>query len=273
MLAANAAIEWFPAEVGAKRFGEWLENNIDWAISRDRYWGTPLPIWRCEGCLATDLVPSRAALLERGADVPSDLDLHRPFIDRITFPCGQCAATMRRVPEVVDVWFDSGAMPFAQWHYPFENRERFDLSFPADFISEGIDQCRGWFYSLLAISVAVTGKSPYRRCLVNGHVLDAAGQKMSKHKGNTVDPWDPLGKEGADAVRWYLMVNSPPWLPTRFDRTGVTEVARKFLGTLRNVASFFAVYANIDDWRSSGPAAAADTSWPEVPVVERPLID
>jgi len=272
MLAANATIEWFPPEVGEKRFGEWLENNIDWAISRDRYWGTPLPIWRCEECGITDLVPSRAGLAERGALVPDDLDLHRPFLDRITFPCRVCRATMRRVPEVIDVWFDSGAMPFAQWHYPFENKDRFDISFPADFISEGIDQCRGWFYSLLAVSVAVTGQAPYRRCLVNGHVLDAAGQKMSKHKGNTVDPWDLLGKEGADAVRWYLMVNSPPWLPTRFDRNGVTEVARKFFGTLRNVASFFAVYANIDGW-GSGAKSASDTPWPLLAVESRPLID
>jgi len=267
MIQANATISWFPPEVGEKRFGEWLENNIDWAISRDRYWGTPLPIWRCTGCGKTDLVPSRAALKERGADVPDDLDMHRPFLDRITFPCAACGQVMQRVPEVVDVWFDSGAMPFAQWHYPFENAEQFQAVFPADFISEGIDQCRGWFYSLLAVSVAVTGQAPYRRCLVNGHVLDAAGQKMSKHKGNTVDPWDLLGKEGADAVRWYLMVNSPPWLPTRFDRNGVTEVARKFFGTLRNVASFFAVYANIDGWQPNHPA------FPSVAPADRPDID
>jgi isoleucyl-tRNA synthetase len=212
-------------------------------------------------------VEGRPGLEARGADLPADLDLHRPYIDRITFPCTACGAVMRRVPEVVDVWFDSGAMPFAQWHYPFENRERFEAVFPADFISEGIDQSRGWFYSLLAISVAVAGKSPYRQCVVNGHVLDAAGQKMSKHKGNTVDPWELLNAEGADAVRWYLMANSPPWLPTRFDRAGVTETARKFFGTLRNVAGFFALYANIDDW---SPGAAG---WADVPVADRPLID
>jgi isoleucyl-tRNA synthetase len=271
MVAANAGVRWVPAEAGEKRFGDWLRNNIDWAISRDRYWGTPLPVWRCDACGTTDLVPGRRALKERGADVPDDLDLHRPYIDRITFGCAKatCSGTMRRVPEVVDVWFDSGAMPFAQWHYPFENEARFAAMFPADFISEGIDQSRGWFYSLLAISVCVTGKSPYRSVVVNDHVLDAEGQKMSKHKGNTVNPWELLEKEGADAVRWYLMVNSPPWVPTRFDRAGVVEVARKFLGTLRNVAGFFAMYANIDGW---GPGAGLPPALPNRPPIDRWLL-
>jgi isoleucyl-tRNA synthetase len=265
MVEVNNGIKWFPPEAGEKRFGDWLRNNIDWAISRDRYWGTPLPIWRCAACGTTDMIGGRPDLKARGAVFPDDLDLHRPYIDRITFPCRKCGETATRVPEVIDVWFDSGAMPFAQWHYPFENEKHFEAMFPADFISEGIDQSRGWFYSLLAISVAVTRKAPYRSVVVNDLVLDAQGQKMSKHKGNTVNPWELLESEGADAVRWYLMVNSPPWLPTRFSKEGVTEVARKFFGTLRNVASFFAVYANVDGW---APGVA-----PPVAASDRPLID
>ncbi len=265
MVELNRSIRWVPPEVGENRFGNWLENNIDWAISRDRYWGTPLPVWRCGGCAHTTMVESRADLAERGADLPEDLDLHRPYVDRIQFPCEKCGQPMSRVPEVIDVWFDSGAMPFAQWHYPFENRERFRSLFPADFISEGVDQCRGWFYSLLAISACIMDESSYKSCVVNGLVLDATGAKMSKHKGNTVDPWELVNGVGADAVRWYLIVNSPPWVHTRFGRDGVTEVARKFLATLRNVSSFFAVYANVDGW-SGTPAESP-------PVAGRPLID
>lgn len=266
MISENASVRWFPEMVGKNRFGNWLEGNVDWAISRDRYWGTPFPLWTCEAseCGATVCIGSRAQLAECGAEVPDDLDLHRPAVDAVTFPCEACGRSMVRVKPVIDVWFDSGAMPFAQWHYPFENRDVFEESFPADFISEGIDQSRGWFYSLLAISVMERGVTPYRAVLSNELVLDEEGRKMSKRLGNTVDSWEILGHEGADALRWYLVGNSPPWVPTRFSRGGVTETARKLFGTLRNVASFFATYANVDGWT---PAPEAP------PVSERAVLD
>ena len=247
LLAAHKTVEWHPGDIGANRFGNWLENNVDWALSRNRYWGTPLNIWRCAGC-GEDRSVGSIEELRLGKGVPEPLDLHRPYVDQVTFDCPKCGGEQRRVPEVIDVWFDSGAMPYAQWHYPFENQERFDRSFPADFISEGMDQTRGWFYSLLAIAVHASGRAPYRHVLPIELILDKQGKKMSKSKGNTVDPNQILDERGADALRFYLIATSPPWMPTRFDTDGVTEVTKKLLGTLRNVGAFFALYANIDDY-------------------------
>ncbi|HET9253536.1 MAG TPA: isoleucine--tRNA ligase [Candidatus Eisenbacteria bacterium] len=247
LLAAHKTVEWHPGDVGANRFGNWLENNVDWALSRNRYWGTPLNIWRCSGC-GEDRSVGSIEELRQGKGVPDPLDLHRPYVDQVTFDCPKCGGEQRRVPEVIDVWFDSGAMPYAQWHYPFENRDRFERSFPADFISEGMDQTRGWFYSLLAIAVHASGRAPYRHVLPIELILDKQGKKMSKSKGNTVDPNKILDERGADALRFYLIATSPPWMPTRFDTDGVTEVTKKLLGTLRNVGAFFALYANIDDY-------------------------
>jgi isoleucyl-tRNA synthetase len=247
LLQAHGTVAWHPSDVGANRFGNWLENNVDWALSRNRFWGTPLPIWRCEGCGADRCVGS-VAELKQGQGLQEPLDLHRPFVDKITFACASCGKTMRRTPEVIDVWFDSGSMPFAQWHYPFENKEAFASSFPADFVSEGMDQTRGWFYVLLAISVAVTGKAPYRNVLPNEMILDKQGKKMSKSRQNAVDPNEILAAHGADALRFYLISASPPWQSTRFDRDGVAEVQKKLLGTLRNTAQFFVLYANIDGY-------------------------
>jgi isoleucyl-tRNA synthetase len=253
MIAANAKINWIPREVGEHRFGNWLENNVDWSLSRERYWGTPLNIWVCEGCDHKESIGSFAELEERASagfpDSRDDFDPHRPMVDGITLACGECGGTMKRVSEVIDVWFDSGSMPFAQYHYPFEKDGLFESQFPADYISEGIDQSRGWFYSLLAISVFLKGESSYRNCLTTELILDKNGQKMSKSRGNTFAPEDLLGKEGADAVRWYLTTTSPPWTPTRFDRAGVQETSRKVLDTIRNVYSFFAMYAAIDGYR------------------------
>jgi len=250
LLAAHRTVQWHPADIGANRFGNWLENNVDWALSRNRYWGTPLPIWRCEGC-GDDRCVGSVAELKQGKGLVEPLDLHRPFVDQVTFTCAKCGGTMRRIPEVIDVWFDSGSMPYAQWHYPFENREAFERSFPADFISEGMDQTRGWFYVLLAISVAVKGKAPYRHVLPNEMVLDKLGKKMSKSRANAVDPNEILDTRGADALRFYLVATSPPWTSTRFDTDGVTEVTKKLLGTLRNTAQFFILYANIDGYDPS----------------------
>jgi len=241
----NHNIKWFPKDVGEGRFGEWLENNVDWSLSRDRYWGTPLPIWICGECEHVHCIGS-VAELKKLSGLKEDIDLHKPFIDEVQFPCPRCSGQMRRVPEVIDVWFDSGSMPIAQWHYPFENQEKFNHSFPADFISEGVDQTRGWFYSLLAIAVLLFDKPCYKICLSNDLILDKFGQKMSKSKGNTVDPNLILNEYGADPLRWYLLTVSPPWVPTRFDVEGVKDVVRKFFGTLVNVYSFFAVYANVD---------------------------
>ncbi|MFQ5510384.1 MAG: isoleucine--tRNA ligase [Candidatus Krumholzibacteriia bacterium] len=254
MIAANKAIEWVPREVGEYRFGNWLENNVDWALSRERYWGTPLNIWLCGECERTHAVGTIEELRELGENIPEGeaLDLHRPQVDGYRLKCPGCGGPMKRVPEVIDAWFDSGSMPFAQYHFPFDEDRMFEDQFPAHYICEGIDQSRGWFYSLLAIAVFLKGQSPYRSCVVTELILDKKGQKMSKSRGNVVEPWEVLGKEGADALRWYLIANSPPWLPTRFDRKGVVDASQKLMGTLRNVYSFFAMYAELDDYRPGG---------------------
>ena len=248
LIANNNTVEWYPNFVGEGRFGNWLENLNDWAISRSRYWGTPLNIWKCE-CGHKQSVGSRAELAEKAIeDVnPETVELHRPYVDDIHLKCDCCGKPMTRVTEVIDCWFDSGSMPFAQHHYPFENKENFEELFPADFICEGIDQTRGWFYSLLAISTFVMGKAPYKRVLVNDLVLDKEGKKMSKSRGNTVNPFELFDQYGADALRWYLLYVSPPWTPTRFDVDGLKEVQSKFLGTMKNVYNFFTLYANTDE--------------------------
>ncbi len=248
LIANNKKINWFPKEVGAGRFGEWLENNIDWALSRDRFWGTPLPVWRCNDCDHMDCIGSVEELIEKAPGTDKEIDLHKPHIDDVTWACEKCGSKMVRVPEVIDCWFDSGSMPYAQWHYPFENKEKFEKSFPADFISEGVDQTRGWFYSLLAISTFLFDEPAYKSCISLELILDKDGQKMSKSRGNAVDPFQVMDKYGTDALRWYLMTVSPPWLPTRFDEDGVNEVSRKLLGTLLNTYSFFVMYANIDNF-------------------------
>ncbi len=248
LIENNNKVEWYPTFVGEKRFGNWLENLNDWAISRSRYWGTPLNIWRCNECGHIMSIGSRKELVEKAIeDIDENVELHRPYVDNIHIKCEKCNGTMTREKDVVDVWFDSGAMPFAQYHYPFENKEKFDELFPADFICEGIDQTRGWFYSLLAISTFVTGKSPYKRVLVNDLILDKNGSKMSKSKGNTVNPFDLFDKFGADTLRWYFIYVSPPWTPTRFDTEGLKEVESKFFRTIRNVYNFFSLYANTDE--------------------------
>lgn len=248
LVANNNTVNWFPDFVGEKRFGNWLENVNDWAISRNRYWGTPIPIWRCE-CGHFECVGSRAELVEKAQEnITEDIELHRPYVDDVHMTCPVCGKTMSRIPEVMDCWFDSGAMPFAQQHYPFENSENFDEElFPADFICEGIDQTRGWFYSLMAISTFIKGKAPYKNVLVNDLILDKHGKKMSKHVGNTVDPFELFDKYGADAPRWYLLYASPAWSPTKFDEEGLIEVVSKFFGTLKNVYNFFVLYSNQDE--------------------------
>jgi isoleucyl-tRNA synthetase len=264
LLANNDQISWHPPEVGEKRFAEWLRGNIDWALSRDRYWGTPLPVWVCESDREhMQWIGSLAELAAAAGPLAEDFDPHRPFIDEVTWTC-TCGGTMRRTPEVIDVWFDSGAMPYAQWHYPFENQEEFEDHFPADFICEGLDQTRGWFYSLLAISTMLGRGPSFKNVLVNDLVLDAEGRKMSKSKGNVVNPWDAIAEHGADAVRWYFITSSNPWLPKRYDPAGVSEAARKFFDTLFNTYKFFALYASVDAWSPSDadPAPA-----------ERPLLD
>ena len=248
LLRNNDTVNWIPESVGTGRFGEWLKNVQDWGLSRNRYWGTPLNIWECEACGHRHAIGSIAELRELSDNCPEDIELHRPYIDAVTFPCPECGKTMKRVPEVIDCWFDSGAMPFAQYHYPFENKEYFESHFPADFISEAVDQTRGWFYSLLAISTLIFNKAPYKNVLVLGHVQDKDGKKMSKSKGNAVDPFDALEKFGADAIRWYFYTNSAPWLPNRFHDDAVTEGQRKFLGTLWNTYAFYVLYANIDNF-------------------------
>jgi len=243
----NNTVEWYPDYVGEKRFGNWLENLNDWAISRSRYWGTPLPIWKCD-CGHVDSIGSRKELVERAVEkIDESIELHRPFVDDVHITCPHCGKPMTRVKDVIDCWFDSGSMPFAQHHYPFENKENFDELFPADFICEGIDQTRGWFYSLLAISTYVKGVSPYKRVLVNDLILDKFGKKMSKSKGNTVDPFDLFDRYGADALRWYLLYVSPAWTPTKFDEDGLKEVLSKYFGTIKNVYTFFSLYANTDN--------------------------
>ena len=245
----NNTVNWIPESIGSGRFGNWLENIQDWGISRNRYWGTPLNIWECEGCGRQESIGSRAELAERSGN-PEDakVELHRPYIDAVTFTCPDCGKIMRRVPEVIDCWFDSGAMPFAQHHYPFENKDLFEQQFPAQFISEAVDQTRGWFYSLMAESTLLFNKAPYENVIVLGHVQDENGQKMSKSKGNAVDPFDALDKYGADAIRWYFYINSAPWLPNRFHGKAVQEGQRKFMGTLWNTYAFFVLYANIDEF-------------------------
>ncbi len=249
LIKNNNTINWIPESIGKGRFGDWLENVQDWGISRNRYWGTPLNIWECEGCGHQHSIGSRQELFEMsGNESAKTVELHRPYIDEITIKCPECGKTMRRVPEVIDCWFDSGAMPFAQHHYPFENKEIFEQQFPAQFISEAVDQTRGWFYSLLAESTLLFNKAPYQNVIVLGHVQDENGQKMSKSKGNAVDPFDALQKYGADAIRWYFYINSAPWLPNRFHGKAVMEGQRKFMGTLWNTYAFFVLYANIDEF-------------------------
>ena len=265
MLTENRKVGWLPPEVGEKRFGEWLENNVDWALSRDRYWGTPLPAWVCnENPEHLEWVGGLEELRDKAGELPEDFDPHRPYIDEIKWPCRECHGEMQRTPGVVDVWFDSGAMPYAQWHYPFENREEFQRHFPADFICEALDQTRGWFYSLLAISTMLGKGSPYRNVMVNGLILDEEGQKMSKSRGNAVDPWDAVGIHGADAVRWYLVTVSQPGASKRYDPEGVRESSRKYFDTLFNIYKFFSQYARAESWepRDDDPEPGS-----------RPLID
>ena len=263
VLAANEEVTWYPDHLKHGRFGKWLENNIDWSLSRDRYWGTPLPVWRCENGHDT-VVGSRAQLGELAGRDLSELELHRPYVDEVTFACPECGAEARRVAAVIDAWFDSGSMPVAQWHYPFENQEMWEKRFPADFICEAIDQTRGWFYSLLAISALLTGHTSYRNVLCLGHILDNEGRKMSKRLGNVIDPWAILDKQGADALRWYLFTVSSPWFARRFGPENVDEVIRKFILTLWNTYSFYTLYANIDGF---------DPAEHDVPVAERSLMD
>ena len=248
LLANNQTIHWMPDNIKDGRMGNFLENVIDWGLSRERYWGTPLPIWICKDCGHMHAIGSIAELREMGENVPEDIELHKPFIDRVRVKCPKCHGDMARTSEVIDCWYDSGSMPFAQWHYPFENQELFQENFPADFISEAIDQTRGWFYTLLAIGTLIFDRAPFENCLVLGHVQDKDGQKMSKHKGNVVDPWDVLDKQGADAVRWYFYSVGAPWLPSRFSGDMVSESQRKFMGTLWNVYAFFCLYASIDGY-------------------------
>ena len=247
LIKNNNTVNWIPESIGKGRFGDWLENIQDWGISRNRYWGTPLNIWECEECGHQESIGSRAELAEKsGNPDAAKVELHRPYIDEITIPCPCCGKTMKRVPEVIDCWFDSGAMPFAQHHYPFENEDLFKQQFPAQFISEAVDQTRGWFYSLMAESTLLFHRAPYENVIVLGHVQDENGQKMSKSKGNAVDPFEALATYGADAIRWYFYINSAPWLPNRFHGKAVQEGQRKFMGTLWNTYAFFVLYANID---------------------------
>ena len=247
LIKNNNTINWVPESIGKGRFGDWLENVQDWGISRDRYWGTPLNIWECK-CGHQQAIGGIDELKSLSSNCPDNIELHRPFLDSVTITCPKCGKEMVRAPEVIDCWFDSGAMPFAQHHYPFENKELFEAQFPADFICEGVDQTRGWFYSFLAISTLIFNQAPFKNVIVIGHVLDGNGQKMSKSKGNAVDPFDVLKTYGADAVRWYFYINSAPWLPNRFHDKAVTEYQRKFMGTLWNTYAFFVLYGNIDNF-------------------------
>ncbi len=255
LLENNNKINWMPDTIRTGRFGKFLENVIDWGISRDRYWGTPLPIWRCHDCGHMECIGSREELKEKGQNVPENVELHKPYLDPIHITCPECGKNMIREKEVIDCWFDSGSMPFAQLHYPFENKELFEKNFPAQFISEAVDQTRGWFYTLLAISTCIFDTNPFENCIVLGHVLDSKGLKMSKHLGNVVDPFEVLGSVGADATRWHFYTASAPWLPTRFSTKDVEETQRKFLSTLWNVYSFYVLYAEIDQFN---PLAYAD---------------
>ncbi len=269
MLENNRQVSWNPPEIGTGRFGEWLEGNVDWALSRERYWGTPLPIWVCEDDVEhREVIGSFAELAEHAGDLGDDFDPHKPWIDELTWPCPFCEGTMRRTPEVIDTWFDSGSMPFAQWHYPFENEDVWARHFPADFIAEGLDQTRGWFYSLMAIATMLGHGPVYRNVLVNGLLLDRDGQKMSKSRGNTVSPWDAIDRFGVDAIRWYLVTVSQPWTPKRWDEEALGETVRRTFDTLANTYRFFALYANLEDWSPAGrPAAPGDR-----PVIDRWLL-
>ncbi len=269
LIRNNNTINWIPESIGKGRFGDWLENIQDWGISRNRYWGTPLNIWECSECGHMHSIGSRAELKELSDNYPEGgVELHRPFIDEVTFPCEKCGGTMKRVSEVIDCWFDSGAMPFAQHHYPFENKDKFEAQFPAQFISEAVDQTRGWFYSLLAESTLLFNKAPYENVIVLGHVQDENGQKMSKSKGNAVDPFDALETYGADAIRWYFYINSAPWLPNRFHGKAVQEGQRKFMGTLWNTYAFFVLYANIDNF----DATKYTLEYDKLPVMDKWLL-
>ena len=267
LIRNNNTINWIPESIGKGRFGDWLENVQDWGVSRNRYWGTPLNIWECE-CGHQHSIGSIEELKSMSSNCPDDIELHRPFIDAVTITCPKCGRQMKRVPEVIDCWFDSGSMPFAQHHYPFENKELFDAQFPADFISEAVDQTRGWFYSLLAISTLIFNKAPYKNVIVLGHVQDENGQKMSKSKGNAVDPFEALDTYGADAIRWYFYINSAPWLPNRFHGKAVQEGQRKFMGTLWNTYAFFVLYANIDQF----DATKYQLEYDKLPVMDKWLL-
>ncbi|NLA08062.1 MAG: isoleucine--tRNA ligase, partial [Firmicutes bacterium] len=264
LLRNNNAVTWYPQYIKDGRMGNFLENVIDWAVSRERYWGTPLPIWICEKCGEMHCVGSIKELKEMAVELPERLELHRPYIDKAVLECPKCKGTMRRTKEVIDAWFDSGSMPFAQWHYPMENEEQFRTDFPADFISEAIDQTRGWFYTLLVISTLLFDEPPFKNVLVLGHVLDAEGLKMSKRKGNVVDTWEVFNTHGADAFRWYLYTVNPPWNPTRFYLEAISESQRRFLSTLWNVYSFYVLYANVDNF---------DPDEYELPPEERGVLD
>ena len=243
----NRSVNWMPDNIKEGRMGNWMKNVVDWGLSRERYWGTPLPVWLCE-CSNIEVVGSIKELKKKGIDVADDIELHKPYVDAIKLKCTKCGGLMTRETAVIDCWYDSGSMPFAQWHYPFENEEIFKENFPADFISEAVDQTRGWFYTLLAISTFLFDKSPFNNCIVLGHVQDKDGKKMSKHIGNVVDPWEALDKQGADAIRWYFYINSQPWLPSRYHNDAVSEGQRKFMGTLWNTYAFYVLYANIDNF-------------------------
>jgi len=251
LLAFNRSINWMPDHIKEGRMGNFLDNVVDWGLSRERYWGTPLPVWTCKACGHHHVIGSVAELKELGKNVPENIELHKPFIDAVTLTCDKCGGEMVREPEVIDCWFDSGSMPFAQWHYPFENKEMFERNYPANFISEAIDQTRGWFYTLLAISTLLFEKPAFENCIVLGHVQDQDGRKMSKHLGNVVDPWSVLDAQGADAVRWYFYSASAPWLPSRFGPENVSEAQRKFMGTYWNTYAFYVLYADIDDFDPS----------------------
>ena len=265
LIRNNNKINWIPASIGKGRFGDWLENVQDWALSRNRYWGTPLNIWVCDGCGEKMSIGSKAELIEKGDNCPPDIELHKPYVDAVTITCPHCGKKMHRVPEVIDCWFDSGSMPFAQLHYPFENQELFKEQFPASFISEAVDQTRGWFYSLHAISTLLFNEPCFKNCIILGLVQDENGQKMSKSKGNAVDPMEALKTYGADAIRWYFTVNSAPWLPSRFYGKAVMEGQRKFLGTLWNTYAFYVLYANIDEFN----AAKYTLDYDLLPVMDR----